>query len=44
MVMDIKSSRHMTKDVSKFTSLKYKDKGTISSGNNDKLKLIGLGT
>ena len=43
-IMDSGCSRHMTGDVSKFSTINYIKKGTVSFGNSGKLKIIGKGT
>ena len=43
-IVDSGCSRHMTGDVSKFFTINYIKKGTVSFGNSGKLKIIGKGT
>jgi hypothetical protein len=41
--MDSGCSRHMTGDKTQFSSLKSKDRGHVTFGDNGKGKIIGIG-
>nr|KYP43821.1 hypothetical protein KK1_034691 [Cajanus cajan] len=42
--LDNSCSRHMTRDKSKFVSLQERESGTVTYGDNNKGKILGLGT